>query len=89
LMIIFRFSSLHLQVDSVYIPVLIKKREQEKGLDRSKMVALSNYFFDTTQGHTQVNCCVAKNVYTEDAFDTSVNADFKGNFDIAKRRCCL
>ena len=36
--------------EQIYIPVLIKKREQEKGLDRSKMVAFSNYFFDTTQG---------------------------------------
>ncbi|MGR5145078.1 tryptophanase [Photobacterium alginatilyticum] len=70
--------------EQIYIPVLIKKREVEKGLDRSKMVALSNYFFDTTQGHTQVNCCVAKNVYTEEAFDTAVNADFKGNFDLVK-----
>nr|WP_158118473.1 tryptophanase [Vibrio cidicii] len=70
--------------EQIYIPVLIKKREQEKGLDRSKMVALSNYFFDTTQGHTQINCCVAKNVYTEEAFDTSVTADFKGNFDLEK-----
>lgn len=70
--------------EQIYIPILIAKREQEKGLDRSKMVALSNYFFDTTQGHTQVNCCVAKNVYTEDAFDTAVSADFKGNFDIEK-----
>ncbi|CSA27647.1 tryptophanase/L-cysteine desulfhydrase%2C PLP-dependent [Vibrio cholerae] len=63
---------------------MIKKREKEKGLDRSKMVALSNYFFDTTQGHTQINCCVAKNVYTEEAFDTGVKADFKGNFDLEK-----
>lgn len=31
--------------EQIYIPVLIKKREQEKGLDRSKMVAFSNYFF--------------------------------------------
>ncbi|MCU8447923.1 tryptophanase, partial [Vibrio vulnificus] len=70
--------------EQIYIPVLIKKREIEKGLDRSKMVALSNYFFDTTQGHTQINCCVAKNVYTEEAFDTGVKADFKGNFDLEK-----
>jgi tryptophanase len=70
--------------EQIYIPVLIKKREQEFGLDRSKMVALSNYFFDTTQGHTQVNCCVAKNVYVDDAFNTAVNADFKGNFDLTK-----
>ena len=40
--------------------------------------------FDTTQGHTQINCCVAKNVYTREAFDTSVTADFKGNFDPVK-----
>ncbi|MDO5091311.1 MAG: tryptophanase [Cardiobacteriaceae bacterium] len=68
--------------EQIYIPVLIKKREQEKGLDRSKMVAFSNYFFDTTQGHTQINGCVVKNVYTKEAFDTGVNADFKGNFDL-------
>lgn len=70
--------------EQIYIPVLIKKREQEKGLDRSKMVALSNYFFDTTQGHTQINCCTAKNLYTENAFDTAVKEDFKGNFDLEK-----
>ncbi|MBM7035261.1 tryptophanase [Vibrio ulleungensis] len=70
--------------EQIYIPVLISMREKEKGLERSKMVAISNYFFDTTQGHTQVNCCKAKNAYIEDAFDTSVNADFKGNFDLDK-----
>ncbi len=70
--------------EQIYIPVLIRKREQEKGLDRSKMVAISNYFFDTTQGHTQVNCCKAKNAYVEEAFDTAVSADFKGNFDLDK-----
>lgn len=68
--------------EQIYIPVLIKKREQEKGLDRSKMVVFSNYFFDTTQGHSQINGCVVKNVYTKEAFDTAVSADFKGNFDL-------
>jgi len=70
--------------EQIYIPVLIKMREQKKGLDRTKMVAISNYFFDTTQGHTQINACVAKNAYTKEAFDTSVNADFKGNFDLVE-----
>jgi len=70
--------------EQIYIPILIKKREAEKGLDRSKMVAISNYFFDTTQGHTQINACVAKNAYTKEAFDTSINSDFKGNFDLEK-----
>ena len=68
--------------EQIYIQVLINKREQEKGLNREKMVAFSNYFFDTTQGHTQINGCVVRNVYTSEAFDTSVKADFKGNFDL-------
>ena len=68
--------------EQLYIPVLIKKREQEKGLDRKKMVVLSNYFFDTTQGHSQINGCTVRNVYTKEAFDTSVRNDFKGNFNL-------
>lgn len=68
--------------EQIYIPVLIKKREQEKGLDRSKMVVFSNYFFDTTQGHSQINGATVRNVYTKEAFDTGVKADFKGNFDL-------
>ena len=59
---------------------MIKKREQEKGLDRSKMVVFSNYFFDPTQGHSQINGCTVRNVYIKEAFDTSVRCDFKGNF---------
>ncbi|SPW26730.1 Tryptophanase [Edwardsiella tarda] len=70
--------------EQIYIPVLIRKREQEKGLDRNKMVAFSNYFFDTTQGHSQINGCTIRNVYIEEAFDTAARHDFKGNFDIDK-----
>ncbi|MBW1255518.1 tryptophanase [Pantoea allii] len=68
--------------EQIYIPVLIKKREQEKGLDRNKMVAFSNYFFDTTQGHSQINGCTVRNVYIKEAFDTAVRHDFKGDFDL-------
>ena len=32
--------------EQIYIPVLINKRIKEKGLDRARMVAFSNYFFD-------------------------------------------
>lgn len=70
--------------EQLYIPALIKKREREKGLDRSKMAAISNYFFDTTQGHTQINGCRIVNVPTEAAFDTNKKENFKGNFDIGK-----
>ncbi len=46
------------------------------------MTVISNFFFDTTQGHSQWNGCRIVNVPVESAFDTSVKADFKGNFDI-------
>ena len=68
--------------EQIYIPVLIARREKEKSLDRSKMVALSNHFFDTTQGHTHANGCKVRNLYSKEAFDTSVCADFKGNLEI-------
>ncbi|TNH01270.1 tryptophanase [Testudinibacter sp. TR-2022] len=70
--------------EQLYIPVLIRKREREKGGKPDNMVALSNYFFDTTQGHTQINRCVARNIYCANAFNTDVYEDFKGNFDLAK-----
>lgn len=68
--------------EQLYIPTLIVKREREKGLDRKKMVAISNYFFDTTLGHTYANRCQVVNAYTKEAFDTNVKGDFKGNFDL-------
>jgi len=70
--------------EQLYVPALIAKREREKGLCREQMAAVSNYFFDTTQGHTQRNGCRVVNVPTEEAFDTSVKSAFKGNFDIEK-----
>lgn len=70
--------------EQIYIPVLIKKREQEKGLDRHKMTVFSNYFFDTTQGHSQINGATVCNTYIKEAFDTAVEHDFKGNFDLEK-----
>ena len=70
--------------EQIYIPVLIKKREEEKGLDRNKTVVFSNYFFDTTQGHSQLNGATVRNVYIKEAFDTGVSHDFKGNFDFEK-----
>ncbi|MGR5559536.1 tryptophanase [Vibrio fortis] len=70
--------------EQLYVPALINKRERDEGLDRSKMTALSNYFFDTTQGHTQHNSCRVVNVPSPNAFNTSVKEYFKGNFDLDK-----
>ena len=58
--------------EQLYVPALINKRERESGLDRDKMTAISNYFFDTTQGHTQHNRCRVLNVSTPEAFNTKV-----------------
>lgn len=45
------------------------------------MVAFFNYFFDITQGYSQINGCIVRNVYIKEVFDTGVRYDFKGNFD--------
>lgn len=68
--------------EQIYIPLLIKKREQERGLNRNKIVAFSNHFFYTTQGHTQVNGGEARNIPIKEAWNTSIKHPFKGNFDI-------
>ncbi|WP_394213657.1 tryptophanase [Enterovibrio calviensis] len=70
--------------EQLYVPTLIDKREKERGLKREKMAALSNFFFDTTQAHTQLNMCIAQNAPCEDAFNVDVYAPFKGNFDLGK-----
>lgn len=75
--------------EQLYVPALIKKREKEKGLSRDKMTVISNFFFDTTQGHSQWNGCKIVNVPVESAFDTSVRGDFKGNFDISLLRSTI
>jgi len=68
--------------EQLYVPSLIKKREREKSLSRDNMTVISNFFFDTTQGHSQWNGCKIVNVPVESAFNTKVEADFKGNFDL-------
>jgi len=68
--------------EQLYIPALIKKREKDQGLSKDKMTVISNFFFDTTQGHSQWNGCKIVNVPLDTAFDTSTKGDFKGNFNI-------
>ncbi|MGF1719097.1 tryptophanase [Vibrio kyushuensis] len=72
--------------EQLYVPNLIKYRETHHGLDKSKMVVISNFFFDTTQAHAQINGCTIKNTPSDQAFDTSVDGLFKGNFDLERLR---
>jgi len=68
--------------EQLIIPTLIEKRKREKGM--TEPVSISNWHFDTTQGHTQINGAAAINVVIEECMDTGTYHPFKGNFDIAK-----
>lgn len=72
--------------EQLYVPTLIKFRETHYGLKRKKMVVISNFFFDTTQAHAQINGCSVANAPAEVAFDTTTDCLFKGNFDLEKVR---
>ncbi|XNM48056.1 beta-eliminating lyase-related protein [Escherichia coli] len=67
--------------EQIYIPVLIKNASRKKAGSQQNG-GISNHFFDTTQGHSQINGCTVRNVYIKEAFDTGVRYDFKGNFDL-------
>ncbi|WP_394247018.1 tryptophanase [Vibrio profundi] len=72
--------------EQLYVPTLISYRETHHGLERDKMVVISNFFFDTTQAHAQINGCRVTNVPVEDAFNITKDCSFKGNFDLEKVR---
>jgi tryptophanase len=68
--------------EQLYVPKLIELREKKFGLQRDKMTVVSNFFFDTTQAHSQINGCNIVNAPVEEAFDTNKSASFKGDFDL-------
>ncbi|MDV7105269.1 tryptophanase [Vibrio sp. TH_r3] len=68
--------------EQLIIPTLIEKRKREKGM--TDPVSISNWHFDTTQGHTQINGATPINVVVDECMDTGTYHPFKGNFDIDK-----
>lgn len=68
----------------IYIPILIKKHKQKKDLNHNKIITFSNYFFNTTQNHNQINNYTIHNIYIKKTFNTNIHYNFKNNFNLKK-----